>query len=628
MVPCIPIPPIVVQSVQEKPELGQECDLMTGLVGGNIDGRTLDETLDALWQEPWYGRERLEVGTFGLGLLHHDDHGSSSPIVWQDGSRIGAMYGTVSNSDLLEPDPGALFDRLIDRPVDLLSELNGSFLVAAADREGPFRVATDRLGSRQCFYTDRDGFRFGSEMEPALSGISTPQLDQQGLSDMLLMGHLWEDNTLIEGIRSLKPSTVVTYDEGDISTERYWVPSFEPSSPGKPYIDELVDKYRQAISTCASTMAGTVGVWLSGGLDSRSLVGELAPHATVSDEHLDLIGYTYDANPSGGGNPELAREVAATLDIDIAEVDLTPGRFLDTIERSVSITGGMVQWSTFLNLTSVFHIDSGESDEKPDIMLEGAGQGELIGNHLRHHHLRGADSVVDSLIHSEASNEVRTVCALLEDDINPLLTFKESAARSDRGSLETTVLDAHYQNYYARNTLASDQIARSQVNTRVAYLHDGLLSHVTDLPVEYRMGTVPFTDGKIPYGVTRAKLGLMRGISSELSKIPYERTNVPPSWPWVIHAVGFLGGSSLDRIRSKEAYGSWGMAGIWYREDGELRRYIDRLLDAACDRTLFNEDAVRRIQQTHLAGETDGMSVIAPLTTIELWLQSHGEVEY
>ena len=590
---------------------------MTGLVGGAVTGRDLDETVDALWEEPWYGREELEIGDLGFGLLHHGERDPESHTAWEGDGRVGVIYGAVSNLDSLDMDREALFDGLLERPAATLSRLNGSFLVAAGDSEGRLRVATDRLGSRSCFYATRGGLRFGSEIDAPLTGLDDPELDHQGVSDLLLMGNMWEDHTLVEGVSALRPATVLEYEDGEATTRRYWTPEFEPLEPGRAYVDELVDRYRRAVGETASTMSGTVGVWLSGGLDSRSLVGELAPHAGRGGFDR-LVGYTYDANPAGGGNPKLARRVAESVGADLTEVEVSPDRFLDAIERSVAITGGMLQWNTVLNLSSVFNLGNPESG----VMLEGSGQGELIGNHLRQYHFRGADSLVESLCHSETSNDVKTVCELLEVDVNPLATFKESAERSGEMPFEKSVLDAHFQNYYARNTLASDQLARSQVGTRVPYLHGDFLEHAARLPVDYRMGTVPYTGGSIPYGVSPAKLGLMRGVSEELSEIPYERTNVPPNWPWEAHVAGFIGGTGFDRLRSKTTYGGWGMPGVWYRDNAPFRRFLNELIDDACDRDLFNADALRRAQDAHLSGERDMIPQLGPVTTIELWLQS------
>lgn len=584
---------------------------MTGVVGGHLTGGELKSALDALWNEPWYGTESVEHGDVGLGLLHHGDRDPAGHTVWTGTGRSGVLYGAVSPPSGLDT-PERLFEAILDRPMATLPRIGGSFLVAAVDRDDRILVATDRLGSRPCHYTTEGGFRFASEMDAVLPGLSNPTVDEQAVSDILLVGHPWGSHTLLREVSTLPPATILEYDGEELTTSRYWRPPRDEATAGGAYLDELTRRYRTSVEACADTMPNGSGVWLSGGLDSRSLVAALGAGSGPDD----LRAYTYDANPKAGGNPALAKAVADQVGLDLREVELSPDRFIDALERGVRLSGGMLQWNTFFNLTSVFSLDE---DDAP-VLLEGSGQGELIGNHLRRCHFTGVDSAVESLYRSEASNDLETVCSVLSTDRNPLSSFRQSIDESDGTSLSDSVLDAHFRNYYARNTLASDQIARSRVGTRVAYLHGDFLDHAARLPLTYRMRTVPFTDGRIPVGVSPAKLGLMRRLDGSLSQIPYERTNVPPSWPWPIHVGGFIGGTAFDRLTSGQTYGGWGIPGTWYNADAGFRAYLDELIDAACERSLFDATTLERARERHRRGDADMMRLLAPVTTVELWL--------
>ena len=586
---------------------------MTGIAGGTLTGSELRSAAGEMWHEPWYDSEYVEAGDGGIGILHHGDRDPDAHTVWTDGRRGGVLHGAVSLPPELDT-PAHLFEALLDDATAVLPRLQGSFLVAAVGADAGFVVATDRLGSRPCHYTTTGGFRFASEMDALLAGLSDPTVDEQAVSDVILVGHPWGTRTLLEEVSRLPPATVLQYEGGDSTTRRYWQPSYEEASPGAPYLNELTRRYRSSVSACAETMPDGSGVWLSGGLDSRSLVAVL----TADSDPVGLDAYTYDANPKAGGNPKLARDVADEVGLDVREVELSPDRFTDVLERCVRISGGMLQWNSFFNLTSVFSLD----DDDATVLLEGAGQGELIGNHLRQYHFTDVDSVVDSLYRSEAGNDLDTVRSVLTNEVDPLTSFKESVAESDAKNLSESVLDLHFRNYYARKTLASDQIARSRVGTRVAYLHGDFLDHAARLPLKYRMRTVPFTDGQIPVGVSPAKLGLMRRLDDALSQIPYERTNVPPSWPWPIHVGGFIGGTAFDRLTSGQTYGGWGIPGTWYNADAGFRAYLDDLIDAACERPLFDAATLESARDRHRRGEADMMHLLAPVTTVELWLDS------
>ncbi|HET7323930.1 MAG TPA: asparagine synthase C-terminal domain-containing protein, partial [Halococcus sp.] len=402
---------------------------------------------------------------------------------------------------------------------------------------------------------------------------------------------------------------------GELRTERYWSPSFD-ALPDDGYLDGLVERYRTVIDDISGTMDDRVGLWLSGGLDSRTMAAELTRH--VGQEFEELETYTYDANPSGGGNPELAREVAAHLGIDIDRVELTPELFLDRLGEAVDLTDGMLRWSSFLNLLSVYTLP----DSHAGVLMEGAGQGELMGHHLRRSHFMGTDSPVESLYWSEAMADPRAVSAVLDTDIDPLQSFIDTAEDSDERTQKGTILEAHFANYYSRMAFASNEIPRSQAGMRVPFAHKDFLEYTARLPLKYRIRTIPFTGGKIPYGVTQAKLTLTRELDPELAAIRYERTGVAPKYPFSMHVAGFLTTTALARLGQRTTYGGRSVPDDWYRNNPAVREFFDDLLDSACERSVFDGEEIRRLQREHLLGEANHMiTSLAAVTTLELWMQ-------
>src|SRR5699024_10626412 len=151
--------------------------------------------------------------------------------------------------------------------------------------------------------------------------------------------------------------------------------------------------------------------------------------------------------------------------------------------------------------------------------------------------------------------DTSTASALLAADIDPLQSFIDTTDRSDARTKKKTILDAHFENYYSRMAFASDEIPRSQAGVRVPFAHREFLEYVARLPLQYRMGTIPFTNGKIPYGVTPTKLALMRDLDTDLAAIRYERTGVAPKYPFPIHIAGFITTTAAARLGQKTTYG-------------------------------------------------------------------------
>jgi asparagine synthase (glutamine-hydrolysing) len=589
---------------------------VTGVLGGTVIGAPFRTMTAAMQHESWYEIERFENGGCGLGLVHHGETDALGSASWEGSDRAGVVHGALVGREHAT-NTGDFVERVLDAPRETLRDVDGSFALACVDfAENRFVLATDKLGTRPCYYAVEDGLVFGSSVAAVLSQLDDPQVNEQGVSDLLMMGSMWGEKTLVEGVRALAPASVLEYDDGEASIERYWKPDYE-SAPTDGYIDDLIDVYGTTMADAATTMDGNVGIWLSGGLDSRTLTAELADHRDTFDS---LTAYTYDANPRGGGNPELAGEIASRLGIDIETVELTPDRFLPVMDDAIDRTDGMVGWATLLPLSATYNLP----DADIDIMLEGAGQGGLTGHHLRRRHLERTDSAVDSMYQSEAAVGRSTVRSLMTADIDPLDSFRAAVERSDETQQKHVILDAHFANHYGRDEYASTRLAQTKTGVRAPIVHETLIEHAARLPTAYRMGTIPFTDGYVPHGVTKPKLALTRATGNGMASVRYERTGVAPKHSYPVHVAGFVTTTSLGRLRSATTYGGERLPDLWYRAHDGLREHLDDLLAGACERPFLDGDEIRRLRREHLAGEANHMTgVLSGVTTLESWLRRH-----
>lgn len=590
---------------------------MAGILGGTIDDGALGDRVASLvgdgdeitWQFQRDGR--------GLGAAHHavDPAGLTT---WEDGARAGVVYGAVTNFDELGRSNVDLFERVLDRPIETAAALEGSFVVACVDSsDDRVVVFTDKLGARPCYYTVDGPLAFGTSLSSLLPSLDDATIDHQAVSDMLLMGHMWSDRTLVEEIRALHPATVLEVDDGERTTRRYWKPSFEEEPPGEAYLTELVRRYRNAARRASSTFPDHAGIWLSGGLDSRSTAAALLQEAD-SDAFESLHAYTYDANPPTNDNPRIGAEVARRLGIEYTEVPLTAETFGENFERVIEATDGMVRWNTALNLSPTFSIQSPSS-----IMFEGM-QGELIGDHPFRHHLTDFESVVESQYSSDAHADPEMVLSVLDVDVDPFGSFKRERRRTDETELREKVLDIHFQNYY-RGTLSSNAVMRTRVGSRVIHADGDYLEWCARLPHRYRKGAFPMDvgDGGIPYGTSRAKLAVIRRLDESLADVTYERTKVKPSWPYYAHVLGFLGNVAAGHLRSKPTYGNGELADGWIRDRGTLvHEKVTELLHDARSRELFDGDVLRDLYDDHMNGANNS-PMLAQVTTLEYWFQEH-----
>lgn len=590
---------------------------MSSVIGGTFDGTEpgLGEQFTTESGREWF----REHNSFGLAI-DTDSVDTEEYDTWTDGTRTGIIDGVVTNLSELGWGVSDVFEHLLARPADTAGALEGSFVIACQDpTENRQLVVTDKLGARPVFYTKDAPFRFATSVDALLEYCESPTVNRQAVSDMLLMGNLWGQDTLVTEILAQRPATVLDVSDGERTTIRYWKPDYSEASPGDEYVDELVRRYRQAVERTSRTLPATAGIWLSGGLDSRTTAGALH-RFQGSGEFEHLKTYTYDANPPTNDNPRIARQVADTLGLTYTEVPLTARTVGDHLEQIIEATDGMHMWAYGANLAATYELDA-----PPPVMMEGM-QGALLGDHLYRHHVTEFDSAVDSLVASEAITTPEHVQQLLSPSIDPVASFEAEARRLEQPSVRETVLDVHFQNYYSRVFMPSNRVMRDRLGTRVAQADGDYLEWCAKLPTSYRKDSLDVPggpDGGVPCEPTRAKLALSRRIEPSLARIPYERSKVKPSRPYPLHIAGFVGNVLWNRVRSRPTYGSGQLADFWIRDtETRLHDRVKELIEDACDRPLFDADAVQAVFDQHMAGANNA-STLSQITTVEYWLQSH-----
>ena len=148
---------------------------------------------------------------------------------------------------------------------------------------------------------------FASETEAILaSGLVSAEIDHQALADYLLYGYVPDPKSIYKEIKKLPPGSMLTAaPQRDVAIARYWRPVFAPS-PAFTFDEasaQLLDRLDAAVQ---SQMVSDVpvGAFLSGGVDSASIVASMAQTAeTIRTTTIGFADEAFDERP-------LARQVA------------------------------------------------------------------------------------------------------------------------------------------------------------------------------------------------------------------------------------------------------------------------------------------------------------------------------
>ena len=166
---------------------------------------------------------------------------------------------------------------------DLVDHLRGMSAFALWDaRRKQLLLGRDRLGIKPLYYAEvRGRFVFASELKAILQ---LRDVDRD--LDWVSVNHLFTSLTtpaaqsIIRGIRKLEPAHVLTAGPGRTTrVSRYWDVVFEPNrrATEQDLIDELRDTIDESVRMHMISDV-PVGAFLSGGIDSSSVVAHMVRH--------------------------------------------------------------------------------------------------------------------------------------------------------------------------------------------------------------------------------------------------------------------------------------------------------------------------------------------------------------
>jgi asparagine synthase (glutamine-hydrolysing) len=251
------------------------------------------------------GDDRAMLGARRLAII--DLEGGRQPLRDESGLIVATQNGEIYNYIELHADlerKGHRFQTVSDTEtiVHLYEEygtgfvehLRGMFAIAIWDgRTGRLVLARDRLGKKPIYWRLADGrLTYGSELKAILADPSVDRVvDREALDLYLQHQYVPSPWTILKGVAKLPPASVLTWDGGEPTIERYWLPSYEPktSQSLEDDVDEGMAIVREAVRLRLRSDV-PVGVFLSGGMDS-SVVTALMADLSADPVRTFSIGF-------------------------------------------------------------------------------------------------------------------------------------------------------------------------------------------------------------------------------------------------------------------------------------------------------------------------------------------------
>ncbi|TMF72450.1 MAG: asparagine synthase (glutamine-hydrolyzing) [Chloroflexi bacterium] len=164
-----------------------------------------------------------------------------------------------------------------------VERLRGMFALALWDStKRTLLLARDRFGKKPLVYALLPGgIAFASEIQGLLQHPSiSRQVDTRGIDDYLTFGYVPAPRTAFSAISKVPPAHVFTWNDGVTDLRRYWHLAFTPklNISLEDAATELCTRIDDAVRVRLMSDV-PLGAFLSGGLDSSTVVAFMARHS-------------------------------------------------------------------------------------------------------------------------------------------------------------------------------------------------------------------------------------------------------------------------------------------------------------------------------------------------------------
>ncbi len=333
--------------------------------------------------------EMVSLGATRLRIL--DLASGDQPLISPDGDVIVVFNGEIFNHRELRHEleaNGAHFETTCDTEVVLycvsalgqrcFSHLRGMFGIAIwVQSERRLILARDRMGIKPLYYCQHEGeLYFGSELKCIFAHPDVPRrISMDGLNCFLSLNYVPAPHTLVEGINKLLPGHVLEWRDHESSCALMC-----GKMRRRPLHVRSTKRQKSWTVCCRNRCANSlvsdvpVGIWLSGGLDSSTILRYAANAGTAQLRTFSITfkGRSFDESDS-------IREITNHFGSQHTELDLDENAGLENAIQKMAYysdepsadAGALPAW--FL---------AQMSSQQVTVVLTGEGADELFAGYL------------------------------------------------------------------------------------------------------------------------------------------------------------------------------------------------------------------------------------------------------
>lgn len=554
----------------------------------------------------------------------------------QELSNKGHQFRTTSDTEVL-------IHLYQEYGTNMMQYLNGIYAFVIYDgrtNPGEMLVVRDGLGVKPLYYAETNqGFLFASELKSLLLCDAVPKaLNLTALHYYL--AYLWTpgDVTALSAVKKLQPGEALLVRAGAIAKKwfHYDIP-YTGEYQNHSIIDsvnELDNKLRTAIKR--QLIADVpVGAFLSGGLDSSSIVNYMRQQDPYSPIHCYSIGF--DEGMQSEGNPDdlpYAYTVAKKFNLNIHPIIAKPDIVNDLQHMIYHLDEPQADPAGL----HVYTIAKAAKSDGIKVLLSGAGGDDIFSGYRRHQIIR-TDKFFQYLPMRMRQKIAYSAGSILNGESK--YNLQNSYTRRLAKLMSAIDLPFDKQMIYhfiwgtesLRRTLYSPEMANALLNVDTA---QPLLNSLQRIPSEKNylnrmlyLETKHFlADHNLNY---TDKMSMAAGVEVRVPLLDYDLVDFASKLP-----SKFKQHRNVSKYIFKKTMEAYLPSNIVYRKKAgfgaPLRKWLLHDLDpivndilssaAIQQRGLFDANAVTQLIKQNKAGKVDASYTIFSLLCIEMWCRT------
>jgi asparagine synthase (glutamine-hydrolysing) len=261
----------------------------------------------------------------------------------------------------------------------MLHRLNGMFAFAIWDKlKKKLIVVRDRMGVKPLYYSFyNESFYFASEQKALFTAGVPLKLADEGLEEYVFNRFVAGENTLYQNVKKVLPGHIMTiHESGKVNTEKWW--DLKSEIQNQPKIENPAEWFRETFDDSIKLRMVSdvpVGVLLSGGLDSSSILASL-----YRQNYKDIETFNIGFKEEEHNESHLAKMIAEKLDYRFHTMQLENTNLYDNVLKSTYFQDEPIMHLNEPHLLAISQL------AKPTVkvLLSGEGADELMGGYVRY----------------------------------------------------------------------------------------------------------------------------------------------------------------------------------------------------------------------------------------------------